>query len=247
MKARDLRPGDKVRFIAPDWAEYVYRDLEEEGSFDVIHVGPDSVELKGRHGKLHASDRGLLLWAEKVEETNDDSNQEESQGEGSEVSAVDGKEVGVYGPEVEADEDEESEAYFEAKADKGKPEARLIPLHSFVHSEDYIVRDLANCIFSQKWYEAIHHLDEYIQRKYSEEDIISFAQKALDYGLEKYGKEGGWADVPDGERRYRDAASRHFLAFFWYQEENDPESGLNHLCHLAANLLFLNSGELDDA
>jgi hypothetical protein len=55
------------------------------------------------------------------------------------------------------------------------------------------------------------------------------------FGAEKYTDEG-WADVPDGRRRYTDAMLRHFLAES-QGEKVDPESGLAHDAHMAWNAL----------
>ncbi|QHS09150.1 dATP/dGTP diphosphohydrolase domain-containing protein [Sinimarinibacterium sp. NLF-5-8] len=54
------------------------------------------------------------------------------------------------------------------------------------------------------------------------------------FGAQKY-SDGGWRTVPDGVRRYRDAAYRHLLKS--RIEECDEESGLPHLAHLAWNML----------
>lgn len=60
--------------------------------------------------------------------------------------------------------------------------------------------------------------------------------RALQYGARKY-KVGNWRKTPDIES-YISAMQRHFDA--WREgEENDAESGLSHLDHMAANLCFL--------
>ena len=54
------------------------------------------------------------------------------------------------------------------------------------------------------------------------------------FGANKYTR-GGWQSVPEGEQRYTDALMRHLLKM---QRENiDPDSGLEHLAHLAWNCL----------
>ena len=64
----------------------------------------------------------------------------------------------------------------------------------------------------------------------------------LEYGASKYGAHN-WRLVSDGKTRYADAAMRHFLA--WQAGETlDAESGLPHLAHALASLMFL--CELDD-
>lgn len=61
--------------------------------------------------------------------------------------------------------------------------------------------------------------------------------KVLTVGAEKY-EPNNWKRVPDGPRRYFDAAQRHLWA---YQkgEELDPETGLSHLAHAMCCLMFI--------
>ena len=60
--------------------------------------------------------------------------------------------------------------------------------------------------------------------------------RALTYGARKY-KANNWRKT-DSIEQYISAITRHFDA--WREgEENDPESGLSHLDHMAANLSFL--------
>lgn len=55
------------------------------------------------------------------------------------------------------------------------------------------------------------------------------------YGASKYG-DNNWRNVE--AERYVDALFRHLHA--WLQgEQNDKESGLHHLAHAGANVLFL--------
>ena len=61
--------------------------------------------------------------------------------------------------------------------------------------------------------------------------------KVLTYGARKYGDDN-WRWVEDGPRRYYDAAMRHLMAYrqgHW----TDDESGLPHLAHAMASLLFI--------
>lgn len=59
----------------------------------------------------------------------------------------------------------------------------------------------------------------------------------LTFGAEKY-EPNNWIHVPDSKRRYFDAAMRHMWA--WKEgEQNDPESGKNHLAHALCCLMFL--------
>ncbi len=61
--------------------------------------------------------------------------------------------------------------------------------------------------------------------------------KVLTLGAQKYDRDN-WRYVPDGKRRYFDAAQRHLWA--WKRgEQVDPESGIHHLAHAATNLFFL--------
>jgi len=55
------------------------------------------------------------------------------------------------------------------------------------------------------------------------------------FGASKY-TDDGWLHVSDGERRYMDAAMRHWLKFCM-GEEFDEESGIHHLSHMAWNIL----------
>jgi len=61
--------------------------------------------------------------------------------------------------------------------------------------------------------------------------------KVLEFGAAKYSV-GNWERVDDPKRRYYDAAMRHIDAW-WGGEMNDKESGLPHLAHATACLLFL--------
>ena len=59
----------------------------------------------------------------------------------------------------------------------------------------------------------------------------------LTYGAVKYG-DWNWARVSNGRGRYTAALYRHLEA--WRGgEANDPETGLPHLAHALANLVFL--------
>lgn len=60
------------------------------------------------------------------------------------------------------------------------------------------------------------------------------------YGDTKYPAPDGsnWKRVPDAKKRYYNAAMRHLTAW-WDGEQNDPETGYNHLAHACSNLLFL--------
>jgi hypothetical protein len=61
--------------------------------------------------------------------------------------------------------------------------------------------------------------------------------EVLTFGAQKY-EPGNWIKVPDSKRRYFDAAQRHIWA--WKEgEQNDPETGKNHLSHAICCLMFL--------
>ena len=61
--------------------------------------------------------------------------------------------------------------------------------------------------------------------------------KVLTFGAEKY-EPDNWRRVPDGHRRYFDAAQRHLWA---YQEGEkfDPETEVNHIAHAVCCLMFI--------
>jgi len=61
--------------------------------------------------------------------------------------------------------------------------------------------------------------------------------EVLTFGAAKYAP-NSWQTVPDGERRYLDAAMRHLEAYR-SGETIDYESGLTHLSHLLCNAAFL--------
>ena len=59
----------------------------------------------------------------------------------------------------------------------------------------------------------------------------------LTFGAEKY-EPDNWKRVPDSKRRYFDAMQRHLWA--WKQgEQNDQETGKNHLAHAMCCRMFL--------
>jgi len=59
----------------------------------------------------------------------------------------------------------------------------------------------------------------------------------LTFGAQKY-EPDNWKWVPDSKRRYFDAAQRHLWA--WKSgEQNDQETGKNHLAHAMCCLMFL--------
>lgn len=67
--------------------------------------------------------------------------------------------------------------------------------------------------------------------------VVVQVVKVLEYGAVKY-HEDSWKQVPEGRKRYYDAANRHIEAW-WNGEKRDPETGLHHLAHACCNLFFL--------
>lgn len=70
-----------------------------------------------------------------------------------------------------------------------------------------------------------------------EPEFIESVGQVLTFGAQKYGP-NNWQKVEDAENRYYAAAMRHLMA--WRKGEKiDSESGLNHLDHVACNIMFL--------
>lgn len=67
--------------------------------------------------------------------------------------------------------------------------------------------------------------------------------KVLTYGSRKYSPDN-WKLVDDFA--YHDAFQRHYLAKC-IGEQNDPDTNLNHLAHMACSVLFLLQKEIDRA
>lgn len=65
--------------------------------------------------------------------------------------------------------------------------------------------------------------------------------KVLTYGAKKYDRHN-WQHVDD--IRYQAALMRHF-SHYMQGERNDPETGINHLAHLACSVLFLLQKDID--
>lgn len=61
--------------------------------------------------------------------------------------------------------------------------------------------------------------------------------RVQEYGSKKYPSPDNWKHVPEGSKRYRDAALRHLMADL-SGESHDPETGLTHAAHAACNLLI---------
>lgn len=67
--------------------------------------------------------------------------------------------------------------------------------------------------------------------------------KVLTIGAKKY-EPDNWKRVPDGPRRYFDAAQRHLWAFH-RGEQFDPETGCHHLAHALCCIEFILDLELN--
>lgn len=59
----------------------------------------------------------------------------------------------------------------------------------------------------------------------------------LEYGARKYAPDN-WKHVENARERYYNASMRHIQAW-WSGEQNDPETNLPHLAHVACSLMFL--------
>ena len=68
-------------------------------------------------------------------------------------------------------------------------------------------------------------------------EALEAVAEVLTRGTRKY-SDNGWQTVENGERRYLGAMLRH-LAARERGEMTDPESGLLHAAHMAADALFI--------
>ena len=86
---------------------------------------------------------------------------------------------------------------------------------------------------------ALGRKDDSTKPRWSLLPLHTIAQviRVLEFGANKYSV-GNWAHVPEARTRYYDATMRHIEAW-WLGEKVDPESGLPHLAHAVACLLFL--------
>lgn len=67
--------------------------------------------------------------------------------------------------------------------------------------------------------------------------------EVMTYGANKY-TDGGWREVPDGDKRYKAALLRHMVKEEF--EDCDDETGMLHLAHEACNALFRLQLRLDE-
>lgn len=77
-----------------------------------------------------------------------------------------------------------------------------------------------------------------------EPEFIEELADVLTYGADKY-DENSWQEIPNATNRYYAALMRHILA--WRKGEDIDESGLPHLYHAAANIMFLMHFAREDA
>lgn len=68
-------------------------------------------------------------------------------------------------------------------------------------------------------------------------ELVEEIVKVFTFGSQKYAP-NTWMNLENGERRYHAALLRHLCAFE-KGETHDPESGLNHLSHVAWNALAI--------
>lgn len=70
-------------------------------------------------------------------------------------------------------------------------------------------------------------------------DAVEEIIKVLQFGAGKYSP-WNWAENGGFKfNRLFNSSMRHFVAWFWYREDADPETGLSHMAHLGCNVLFL--------
>ena len=67
--------------------------------------------------------------------------------------------------------------------------------------------------------------------------FVQGVAEVLTFGANKYAP-NSWQTVPDAKRRYEDALLRHTYKYL-EGELKDKESGLEHLKHMACNIMFL--------
>ena len=68
-------------------------------------------------------------------------------------------------------------------------------------------------------------------------EFVKGLAEVMTFGANKY-SDNSWQALENAESRYKDALLRHIYAYL-SGEENDQESGLSHLKHASANLMFL--------
>jgi len=76
-------------------------------------------------------------------------------------------------------------------------------------------------------------------------EFVKGLAEVLTFGAAKY-QASSWQYLENAEERYRDALLRHLYAYL-SGEVNDQESGLSHLKHISANVMFLEHFERTNA
>lgn len=74
--------------------------------------------------------------------------------------------------------------------------------------------------------------------------LIEEIVKVYTFGANKYA-ENSWQNLPNGKQRYKAALLRHLVASD-KGEANDPESGINHLAHVAWNAIAMLHFEMEE-
>lgn len=70
-----------------------------------------------------------------------------------------------------------------------------------------------------------------------DQNFLDGLAKVLTFGAEKYSA-NSWQKIGNAEERYYAALQRH-LSAYRKGEQKDDESGIEHLYHAAANIMFL--------
>ena len=70
-----------------------------------------------------------------------------------------------------------------------------------------------------------------------DQNFLDGLAAVLTFGAEKYSA-NSWQNIENAEERYYAALQRH-LSAYRKGEQKDSESGINHLYHAAANIMFL--------
>lgn len=69
--------------------------------------------------------------------------------------------------------------------------------------------------------------------------FIAELAKVFQYGAKKHGKNNYRSQTQEAAQEVRESIGRHFNDGFLCGNELDDESGLSHLAHMAANIIFL--------
>lgn len=69
--------------------------------------------------------------------------------------------------------------------------------------------------------------------------LLKELAQVMRFGANKHGKNNFRTMTQEAAQEIRDSVSRHFNDGFLCGEEKDSESGLSHLAHMVANVMFL--------